>query len=286
MALGHAFGHIMYSLGGTRRMVTETNIKKCFPELSEDEQQKLVYDSFVSNAKGYIETTIVWWRPVDRFVDTLQIHGKEHLEEAIARGKGIILLGGHFSILDFVTPFAGSVVDFNYMYRPQNNPLMDAVIERSRRRFTGRGFTKREIREMIDYVKQGNAVWYAHDQDLGMKHSIFAPFFGIQTATIKSTAWIARETGASVIQMSQFREQDGTYSLHFFPILENYPSDDELENATRVNAELEKAIRIHPEQYLWQHRRFKRRPEGEDPFYPRGKRKKRKVKNPHLKKSD
>ena len=122
---------------------------------------------------------------------------------------------------------------------------------------------------MIEFIKQGNVVWYAPDQDSGVgpKRGIFAPLFGVQAATLTTPAWIARETGATVLQLSQFREENGVYSVHYSPIYEDFPSDDELENCTRLNKGLEEAIKIHPEQYLWLHRRFKTRPEGEPSLY-------------------
>ncbi len=265
--LGTWLGKKLYKIGGSRRRTAEGNIRACFPELSAKEQDEMVLQSFISNATGYVESTIAWWRPVKPFIDKLQVHGIEHVEEAKRRGKGVLLVGGHFSIMDFAGPLVHHCVGFNYMYRPQNNKLMDALVERSRRRYSGHSFTKRQLKDMIEFIKQGNLVWYGPDQDLGLKRGVFAPFFGVQAATLTTPAWIARETGASVLQISQFREGDGVYSVHFTPILEGFPSDDEVENATRLNAGLEAGIRIHPEQYLWLHRRFKTRPEGEPSIY-------------------
>ena len=128
---------------------------------------------------------------------------------------------------------------------------------------------------MIAFVKQGNTVWYGYDQDFGARRSVFAPFFGIQTATLKTTMSITRETGATILMISQLREKDGIYSIRFSPILENIAADDDIVAATRLNKQLEDFIKIHPEQYLWMHRRFRSRPEGEAPFYPKKKRKKK-----------
>lgn len=273
IALGRILGHLLHRFGGDRRRVAETNIKACFPDLSEQEQQKMVYDSFISNATGYMESTIAWWGNPDKYIKTLKVHGREHLDEALSRGKGVLLIGAHFSIIDFAGPLVHSVSPFNYMYRPQNNSLMNAVIERARRKYSVRDFTKRDIKEMMQFIRDGNMVWYAPDQDMGRKHCVFAPFFNIPTACLTTPAWIARETGATVLQLSQFREKDGTYSVHYTPILENYPGEDEVENARLLNEGLEQAIHIHPEQYLWLHRRFKHRPEGEPDFYPPKKKK-------------
>ncbi len=267
IGLGAQLGKLLYRLGGNRRRTAQANIRACFPELKREEQEQLVVDSFISNATGYIESTIAWWGNPQPFVRTLKIYGKEHIDAAKARGTGVLVIGAHFSIMDFAGPLVYHSVGFNYMFRPQNNKLLNAFIERKRRKYSGVGFTKRQLKDMITFIKEGNLVWYAPDQDLGLKRGIFAPFFGIETASLTTPAWIARETGATVLQLAQFREPDGTYSLHFSPILENFPGDDERENATRLNKGLETHIRIHPEQYLWLHRRFKTRPQGEARFY-------------------
>lgn len=266
-SLGKWLGLRLYKLGGSRYRTARGNIRACFPELSEQAQEEMIRETFISNAIGYVESTIAWFGDFSPFLETLEVHGREHLEEAKRRGKGVLLVGGHFSIMDFAGPLVHHVTTFNYMYRPQNNKLLDAFVERSRRRYSGVCFTKRELKDMNAFIMQGNLVWYGPDQDVGVKRGIFAPFFGVPAATLTTPAWIARETGCAVLQISQFREQNGIYSVYFSPILEGFPSDDELENATRLNQGLEDGIRIHPEQYLWLHRRFKTRPEGEPSLY-------------------
>ncbi|MEC9305836.1 MAG: lipid A biosynthesis acyltransferase, partial [Pseudomonadota bacterium] len=92
--------------------------------------------------------------------------------------------------------------------------------------------------------------------------------FGQQAATIRLTAKIARMTGAPVVPLMFHRNPDNrTYTIECLPAFEDFPCGDELADAARVNAFLERAIRKHPEQYLWLHRRFKTRPEGEAGFY-------------------
>jgi len=266
-ALGTGLGKLFFLIPGKRKHIVETNIRACFPELTPEQQRQLVIDTFIANAKGYVESTLSWWGNMQPYLDNLEVHGLEHYKEAKEGGKGVLILGGHFSILDFAQPLANKTFGFNYMYRPNNNKLFDAVIERSRMKYHPVKFDKKHLKEMITFIKKGNSIWYGCDQDFGRKNSVFAPFFGISTATITSPAWIARETGASVLVLSQFREGHGRYSLRFSPVFKNFPADDEVENAARYNQCIEDFIRIHPEQYLWLHRRFKTRPEGESGFY-------------------
>ena len=276
MWLGTQLGLLMYKQGGSRLQITRANIDACFPELSADDRESLIRESFIANMKGMVETTIAWWGDHKPILDNLEVHGLEHLKEAEGRGKGVILVGGHFSILDLAGPMVNSVFKFSYMYRPNDNPLFNAVIERHRMRYRHEKFNKYQLKEMTDFIKQGNTVWYGYDQDFGKRRSVFAPFFGIQTATVKAAMRLPRETGATVLMVSQFRERDGQYSIRFSPILEGLAEDDDVTSATRLNAQLETFIKIHPEQYLWMHRRFRSRPEGEEPFYPKKQRKKKK----------
>lgn len=276
MGLATILGTLMYKIGGVRLLVTRANIRACFPELNEEEQENLIRESFIANMKGMVETTTAWWGDHKPIIDKLEVYGLEHLKEAQARGKGVILVGGHFSILDLAGPLVHSLSPFNYMYRPNDNPLFNAVIERHRMRYSNKKFNKYELKEMTSFIKQGNTVWYGYDQDFGARRSVFAPFFGIQTATVKAAARLPRDTGATVLMISQFREDNDRYSIRFSPIFEGLAEDDDITAATRLNKQLETFIRIHPEQYLWMHRRFRSRPAGEEPFYPKKQRKKKK----------
>lgn len=273
--LGTQLGILMYKQGGSRLQITRTNINACFPELDQQQREVIIKQSFIANMKGLVETTIAWWCNHQPIIDKLEVHGYEYLQEAEARGKGVLLVGGHFSIMDLAGPLANSIFNFSYMYRPNDNPLFDAVIERSRTQYRHEKFNKHQVSEMTDYIKQGNTVWYGYDQDFGAPRSVFAPFFGIQTATLKTTMSLARNTQATVVMVSQLREGNGIYSVRFSPIFENIADDDDITAATRLNEQLESFIRIHPEQYLWMHRRFRSRPEGETSFYPEKERKKK-----------
>lgn len=275
MKLATQLGKLMYNQGGSRLSVARTNINACFPELSENEREELIKNTFIANMKGLVETTIAWWGEHDSIINSLEVHGLEYLKEAEGRGKGVLMVGGHFSIMDLAGPMVNSILDFNYMYRPNDNPLFDAVIERHRMQYRHNKFTKYQRKEMVDFIKQGNTVWYGYDQDFGAQRSVFAPFFNIQTATLKSPLSIAKETQATVIMVSQFRENNNKYSIHFSPIFEDILEQDEVTTATQLNKQLETFVRLHPEQYLWMHRRFRSRPEGEASFYPKKIRKKK-----------
>ena len=196
------------------------------------------------------------------------VHGLEHIQQAEANKQGILLLGGHYAILDLAGALtAPHLSNLDTVHREHNNPLLNAIQTQSRLRFCSQTLSRFDIRGVIRNLRKGRTVWYAPDQDYGRKNSVFAPFFGVPAASLVSTAKIARISKAAVIPISYFRESDGSYHIYFSPALEDFPSDDEVSDATRINQIIEREIRRHPAQYLWLHRRFKTRPKGEASVY-------------------
>jgi Kdo2-lipid IVA lauroyltransferase/acyltransferase len=265
---GAWLGQVLEGKLKSRRKVADTNLRVCFPEMDEASRSKLIEANFVACTRGVMESLHAWWRDMSGYCANAQVEGIEHLREAQEKGKGVLLIGGHYSIFDFALPLiACHLKKPGYMYRPNANPVIDRMIERGRRRHPGiRGFTKQELRPMVSYLKKGGEVWFACDQDFGHKTEVFVPFFGVDTPCITSPSYIANVSGASVICVSHLRLPDGRYQIRFSPVQEGFGQDYAAD--TEVwNRFLEGAIREHPDQYLWLHKRFKTRPEGADRIY-------------------
>jgi KDO2-lipid IV(A) lauroyltransferase len=122
-------------------------------------------------------------------------------------------------------------------------------------------FTNEEIRPAMRHLKQGGFLWYAPDQDMRGKDTVFAPFFGVPAATITATHQFARLSGCAVVPFFHRRE-GADYILRVGAPLPEFPSSDATQDSARVNAQIEAMVRQAPTQYLWIHRRFKRRPAG------------------------
>jgi KDO2-lipid IV(A) lauroyltransferase len=100
------------------------------------------------------------------------------------------------------------------------------------------------------------------------RESVFVPFFGIPAHTITGTRDLARLGNAAIIPFKHRRKPDGTgYEIELLPALEDFPSDDPVADTARINAVIEALVRHAPDEYLWIHRRFKRRPEGQPKVY-------------------
>lgn len=261
LAIGRVIGLLLHKVAKSRRRIAERNIELCFPEKSEQERAILVRQIFIDNSIGLMETMMAWFRAPDYLLDRTEFIGFDQVKSHLAEGRGVMLLGAHYSMLDLAGSLTTNILPVSVSYRPQDNPVMNYVMERNRDRLYQQCFTRKDIRGFIRTLKKGNVLWYAQDQDFGRKNSVFVDFFGVPAATITATSRIAKAGNAVVIPMTYFRKEDNSgYVLTAYDPLP-IPSDDEVEDARVANAFLESRLREHPSQYLWLHKRFKTRPD-------------------------
>ena len=250
-----------------RKQIAARNIELCFPELSADQRQDLLDNTMQTMGMMTIETALSWWASDKRLEARVRYEGLEHLEQALAKGKGVILLTGHFTSMELGGRLIMLKTPCHVMFHQMKNPLFNAVMMQART-FHSEGIILRDDpKAMIRALRKNKVVWYAPDQDFGRKTSVFARFFGVQAATIPATARIVKISGAAVIPFVPRREQDGSYTLTIGAALEGFPVGDDIEDAQRINDIIEAEIRKSPEQYLWVHRRFKTQPEGKGLLY-------------------
>ena len=260
--LGRLIGTLFQRIGGRRARIAAKNIDLCFPDLSAEEKQGLLKEVFASTGIAVIETAYTWLRPLDELLPRVRFHGLDVLETAVNEGKGVLLVGAHFAVLDLGGAFLAAHFDFDCIYRRSRNPVVDYISLRRRKALYGLVIERSDMRAIVRQLRQFRTIWYAADQDNGRRHSVFAPFFGIPAATINVTSRLATISGSPVIFMSHFRdESDYSWSVRLRRV-ENYPTGEEVADATVMNAVIENEIRRDPSQYLWVHRRFKTMPEG------------------------
>ena len=270
-SLGTRLGHLTWRLAKSRRLITETNIAKCFPQLDADAQQQMVRDSFAELGVGSLDLMIPWLNPKRDLRDRMQVIGLEHLEAAHAEGRGVVVVGAHYAVIDVISQPLSDIGFMDVMYRANKNEVWEWLQVTGRQRYFDGVIERKDMRQILRCLKKGRAIWYAADQDYGRKHSVFAEFFGNTAATITATSRLAKVNNSPVVLMRQSRSPGMRWQIQFYPAVDNFPTEDEVADATRMNALLEDLIRLHPAQYLWQHKRFKTRPLDEDtPFYPPG----------------
>ncbi len=256
--LGQIIGYLSYLLARERREVCRINLELCFPELSDKARRSLLRRTFLSNGIGVMEVAMSWCRDPADFRDRVTVAGLDNLRRARAEGRGVLLICAHFSTLEFAGALLSLFEKMDVTYRKHGNPLFETVMTNSRKRLYPGVIERENVREAYRSLKKGHIVWYAPDQDYGRRHSVFVPFFGVQAATITATSRFARFNDSPVIFFSHYRHGDNSgYHLDFSPPIENYPSGDDKADAIKINTIIEQAIRKHPEQYLWLHKRFK-----------------------------
>ena len=267
LAVGSALGWLLYHLIAKRRWVTEVNLRLCFKELSAAQQQQMVKDIFKANATGIIETAWAYWGSQTMIAKRTESIGFERLEQALEQGRGVILLGAHFSNLDLGgLQLLINKVDFDAVYRPHNNALMDYWIRRKRARFS-KPVDRAKFREMLRDLRNNRVIWYAPDQDFGEHGAVYVPFFGHPAATIVGTTKMVRLNQSPILFYRHQRKADNSgYSIEICEV-PGFPSGDETRDAQIVNETIEAAIRLAPEQYMWVHKRFKTQPDGKQKLY-------------------
>ncbi|MCL7462875.1 lipid A biosynthesis lauroyl acyltransferase [Pseudomonas sp. NW5] len=272
LRLGRLLGALMWHVAGERRRIAARNLELCFPELHPAARERLLRENFASSGIAFFEMAMSWWWPRERLARLAHIEGLEHLQAAQREGRGVILMSLHFTTLEIGAALLGQRHTIDGMYREHKNPLFDYIQRRGRERHNldATAIEREDVRAMLKVLRAGRAIWYAPDQDYGRKQSLFVPLFGIPAATVTATSKFARLGKAQVVPFTQQRLADGSgYRLVVHPPLADFPGESEEADCLRVNQWVEQALRACPEQYLWAHRRFKTRPEGEPSLYAR-----------------
>ncbi|MDI3263241.1 LpxL/LpxP family Kdo(2)-lipid IV(A) lauroyl/palmitoleoyl acyltransferase [Aerosticca soli] len=268
LALGRALGALIVRLPSPRRRIAAANIALCFPELSARERAALVDAHLRDLGLMLVEFALGWMgraRALERI--PLEIEGLEHLQAARRAGRGVLLVGGHFSHLELCARLVSARIPIAGMYRRMDSPVFEWAVLRARLRYAEAMFDKDDIRGTVKYLRGGGTLWYAPDQDMRSKDNVFVSFFGVPAATITATHHLARLSGAWVIPFFHQRRPQGGYVLKLGAPLQDFPSADVAADTARVNACIEQMARAAPEQYLWVHKRFKTRPPGAAPVY-------------------
>lgn len=264
---------MLYFFMKKRLEIVRINIKLCFPELNEQEHQALVKANMISYGKAIFEFLLAFMASDKKIAGLYTTEGSEYLHEALKGKTGAILLCAHFTPLELAGRMGSMSISnmkekLYVMYRQHKNPLLEDFVVTRRSRYAKGLIPKTKVLRMLKVLRSNNAVWYAQDQNAS-NNMVFAPFFGTLASTTTALSRITKITGAKVVPFLFYRKTDDSgYGLEVFPALENFPSGDDVADATRINQLIEGWVKEHPDQYLWIHRRFKVRPPGEAPIYP------------------
>ena len=268
--IGRALGRVLHAFARGRRRVALRNVELCLPELSTAQRQGLVREHFQWLARSLLERSLLWYAGANRLKRLIHIEGDVHLAER--SDKPVMWLVPHFLAVDV----AGAATQLFQtrsvcnVYTAQSNPVLDEALRQGRGRF-GRAemFTRQQSAlPLVRAIKRGSAFFNPSDMDFGLRDAAFVPFFGHLAATLLAPSRLARSLDMIVQPVvAQTLPGGQGWRVHFLPPWTDWPSDDAVADAARMNRFIEAQIRLNPAQYLWVHKRFKTRPEGEAPIY-------------------
>lgn len=268
--IGRSLGLLLYWIILPRRRVVHTNLRLCFPDLSEAERRTLAREHFALAGRSLIERGLAWFAPEARVRRIVRVEGEEILARLIAQRQPVIMLTPHFLGLDLGGTRLAASFDCVSIYARQRDPVIDHWLFHGRSRFGSQVLLRRDesVRASIKAMKEMRPFYYLPDMDNGMEDSIFSPFFGVQAATLSALPRLTRLGGAVVVTcVTRMLPGGQGYVLTLSKPWTDFPSGNVEADVHRMNAAIEDLVRTMPAQYYWVHRRFKTRPPGKPKVY-------------------
>ena len=268
--LSAVLGEIFYRLVPARAHITLTNIKICFPELDEKECKRMARCHFRLLVCSLLSIGTIWWSSKSRLQRIVKVKGIEYVEHALKQGHGVILLAPHFIAMDAGGMRLSMDQKMSSMYQTNKNPVFDHCILQARKRFDGKLLDRKApLTRLIRSIRSGEPFYYLPDQNAGPKHGMFVPFFGTQASTFPLLGRLSQAGKAVVIPCSNRIIPWRGIETVLNPPLGDFPTGESYNDTLRMNREIEKMVSTLGANYLWSHKRFKCRPEGEADLYAR-----------------
>ena len=264
-SIGKLLGKSLKIIAKKRYNVAKRNLELSFPDFSQEKRQTILDANLDNAGMAVLETGMGWWWPTWRVTQKAEFEGYEHIEAILAKGKGVLAYAIHNMNLEFACRMAGLKYPSVVFYRKHNNRLMEYISYHGRKRSNKYMVNKRNVKGLISALDDGELCMYLPDQDYGRTKCEFTSFFAVpEVATTTGSLLFAKQANCETVFLVSIRTDNG-YKIIVQPGLDNFPSGDDKYDVTRINQMIEKMIMLAPEEYLWMHKRFKTRPNTDDP---------------------
>jgi Kdo2-lipid IVA lauroyltransferase/acyltransferase len=271
---GQAVGALAYAVLRRLRRHAEVNLRLAFPDLDEGERRRIRRGVFRNLGRLLGEVSQFPRLNRENISSIVVYEGLGNYLSAVAEGRGVILLTGHIGAWE-LSVYAHSIYGhpMSFLARRIDNPLVERLAESYRARYGNRSIDKiGSVREVLKTLKSGGVVGILADLNTSLEEGVFCDFFGVEACSTAGVATLALRTGAVVLPgYLIWDEKKRIHRLHFEPPVETIDTgnqrEDVIANTARYAKALESIIRRHPDQWLWIHRRWRTRPEGEPEIY-------------------
>jgi KDO2-lipid IV(A) lauroyltransferase len=265
LSLSKGMGKLLQIFARKRYQIAKRNLELSFPDASQQQRDALLQANLEHAGMAIFETSMGWWWPKWRVAKKAEFENYQLIDEILAKGKGVLAFAIHNMNLEFACRVAGLKNPSVVFYRKHKNKLMEYMQYHGRTRSNKYMIPRNDVLGLLTALNEGEVCFYLPDQDYGRTKCEFAPLFAVpQVATTKGSLLFAGQANCESVFMVSLRTSTG-YKIKVLPGLDNFPSGDDNYDVTRINQMIEKMIMLAPEQYLWMHKRFKTRPDPNEP---------------------
>jgi Kdo2-lipid IVA lauroyltransferase/acyltransferase len=268
--IADGLGSVVYFLPTETRRVTLINLQKAFPELTPEARRHLAHQSIRETLKAGFELGHMWYRSVDEVMSLVQgIEGKALIDKAQASGRSIIYCSPHLGNWELMGLYVSTLAPMTTLYKPPKIPGLNDLIANARARAGAElvATDRQGVVRLTKTLQQGGATGILPDQQ-PREGGVFAPFFGHQAYTMTLVSKLAARANAIVLFTFAKRLPKGRgFELICIPADPDIANEDTVLAAAAMNRSVEQCVRLAPEQYQWEYKRFRKRPEGEASFY-------------------
>lgn len=269
---------------GGRRDAAMTNLRIAFPDLS-DPEREAIFRRSIDNL-GRVLGEVAQFRRYDaaRLAELVEFsfesddaqtrERSDYFYRERRKGRGAIIASPHLGNWEIgVMAYSALREPLTYLARPLDNPLLEDYTERMRSRFGNRPVAKTNgLLAVMDILRRGGIVGLLPDVNVQQKDGFFVPFFGVEACTTGGVAMLAKRTNAMIVPMcTPWEESLGRYVVRYGDIIEPSSTGDRhrdvIETTAAMTLAMERFIRAYPDQWIWTHKRWKTRPDGEPPIY-------------------
>ena len=251
---------LLYSFNSSLKRITGINLKLAYPELDETAYQALLKKSLKSQCMTYIESIKCWGMPPEYSLNQIKnIYGEQHLTEALANKKGVIVVVAHLGCWELLNAWLNLHAAPMIMYKPNKHKAVDRFMLEARQRLNATLVPTDEngVRAIFKHLKQGGLTVILPDHLPKASGGIYSEFFGQKTLSTTLVSKLASKTQCNIVGLSCIRDETSGFNVYCSPLSDQILSKDLQTSVDSLNQNLENMINVAPEQYVWSYKRFR-----------------------------